>query len=266
MTFLCFGNVHAGNVDSIYESSEKTKKESQQPRSLLPSKEVEIPPVEIIAASNADERLFLLYLLKKMYWSFPSPDSQHQDIQNQISELRHRANRHHEDIKERNLDGTIAGLYEDFLAALDSYSAFLSKVGEIQNNAVARVEKESAESGFSAGYAGGSYAYKANSNGASGIDSIIGGAAVGLMSYLWDDYNKGKARDAAKQMALESTAQEFQKNLSTYIARAQNACLNLEEKYSWKRGEVGFDTRNDAPELLKIRFFRKKCAYRGERG
>ena len=73
------------------------------------------------------------------------------------------------------------------------------------------------------------------------------------MSYLWDDYNKGKARDAAKQMALESTAQEFQKNLSTYIARAQNACLNLEEKYSWKRGEVGFDTRNDAPELLKIR-------------
>jgi tetratricopeptide (TPR) repeat protein len=67
------------------------------------------------------------------------------------------------------------------------------------------------------------------------------GAAVAVVQYLWDDYNKGKERDAAKQQKLEVASQEFRNKFSTYIACAQNAALDLSQKYSWEKGEAGFD-------------------------
>jgi len=198
-------------------------------------------PIEINVATNADERLFLMNLLEHLYSELPKDVSNPQAVQTALGNLRYEANRHYEDIKQKNLDDRLASLYSDFLSAVDDYNALLVNYGKIESDAVARTEKESAESGFSAGFNGAETYADARDNGNSGSDALLQGAAVGIIQYLWDDYNKGKERDAAKQQELQEANQEFQNKFSTYIARSQNAAVDLSQKYSWEKGEAGFD-------------------------
>ena len=208
----------------------------------LPTKTpVVAAPIEINVATNADERLFLMNLLGHLYSELPADVSNPQTVQTTLGELRYEANRHYEDIKQKNLDDRLTSLYSDFLSAVDDYNALLVNYGKIESDAVARTEKESAESGFSAGFNGAESYADARDNGNSGSDALVQGAAVGIVEYLWDDYNKGKERDADKQQELQEANQEFRNKFSTYIARAQNAALDLSQKYSWEKGEAGFD-------------------------
>jgi hypothetical protein len=237
---LCFAVVSLMGL-AIYIRSEHRPSGSVATSSLFSRPAPDVPPVTVTPVANIDERLFLVRLLEELYSEWPTNVSQPQELQKTLGELRHRANRHYLDIKDRKLDGTIESLYSDYVSAIDTYTEFLASIGKIQGDAVARSEKESAESGFKAGYAGGAVGAEMSDNGSSGFDSVVGGAAVSLISYLWDDYNKGKVRDADKQRALESAAKDIQNKLSNYIAISQNAAVKLEKQYSWGKGEAGFD-------------------------
>ena len=61
-------------------------------------------PIEIQTATNADERLFLMNLLEHLYSELPANVSNPQTVQATLGELRYEANRHYEDIKQKNLD------------------------------------------------------------------------------------------------------------------------------------------------------------------
>ncbi|MEI7776474.1 MAG: hypothetical protein WCK17_17060 [Verrucomicrobiota bacterium] len=207
-----------------------------------PRTPAEAPAIAVKTTSNVDERLFLLRLLEELYFEWPSDASNPQQLQKVLGELRHRANRHYEDLTNRKLDDKLASLFADFLSAVDSYTSFLVSIGKIQADAVARAEKESAESGFNAGFAGGSIAAE--------NDDLLAGVGVAVISYLWDDYNKSKARDAARERAVNAAYQELRNKVSTYTARAQNAALAFAQKYSWQRAEAGFDEPPDQAERM----------------
>ncbi len=244
---LCFAAVSLIGA-ALYIRPEHRASGSVATSTLFSRPAPDVPPVIVAPVANIDERLFLVRLLEELYSEWPTNVSQPQEIQKSLGELRHRANRHYQDIKDRKLDGTIESLYSDYVSAIDVYVGFLASIGKIQSDAVARSEKESAESEFKAGYAGGTVGAQMSDNGSSGFDSVLGGAAVSLISYLWDDYNMGKARDADKQRALESAAKDIQNKLSNYIAISQNAAIKLEKQYVWGKGEAGFDESSQQAE------------------
>jgi hypothetical protein len=216
-----------------------------------PQSSVDVSPIEIKVSNNVDERLFLLHLLEELYKDWPTDDSNPQELQKALGEIRHRANRHLQDIAARNLDETLASLYEDFTSAIDTYIDFLAKIGKIESDAVAQAEKDSAESGFNAGVVGGATAIEAYNSGSSAVQSIFGAAAIAALVYFADDSNKSQARDAARERAVEVAAQDLQNKLSTYLARAQNAALELAKRYSWNSGEAGFDDYPDQARRIE---------------
>jgi hypothetical protein len=206
---------------------------------------VEIPNVAVVSAAHVDERLFLMRLLEELYSEWPTNVSNATELEKKLGELKHRANRHYEDIQQKGLDDSLASLYQDFTTAVDAYVAYLAEVGRIESGAVRRSEKESAESGFSAGTVGAEAGYEMYDNGASGFASVATAAVVAFGKYLWDDYNKSKERDVDKEQAVRTAYEQFNNTLSTYIGRCQSAALSLSEKYSWTRGEAGFDESPD---------------------
>jgi len=211
-----------------------------------------IPLVDVVTVENIDEQLFLLRFLEQLYSEWPTNISDPQTLQRAIRNIRHRANRHYEDIKQRKLDEALVLLYADFLNAVDSYTAFLADIGRIERAAAARAEMETTETGFNAGFIGGRAAADLNQRGNSDGDALLGGAAATALTFLWEDYNKAKVRDEAKQLAITEAHQQLERQLSTYLARCQNAAVNLTERYSWRQGEAGFETPTQA-RLSKTR-------------
>ena len=203
------------------------------------------PPMELPNTSTAktvDERLFLMRLLAFLSERLFEIKANSQQFQESLTSLRHTVNRHYLDVNERHVDETIVSLYGELLSAIDSYASFLADIGKIKRDAAARIGKETTESGFSAGYAGGAVAASSYNENESGSDAAIAGLATAAIAYLWDDYNKGKARAEAEQQAVAEAQKVLERKFSTFIARCQNASLTLTEKYSWNSGEAGFET------------------------
>lgn len=247
-------------------SSPSTSEVGKPPEQPVFSKSpVPIPTVEIPRVSEVDERLFLVRLLEEIYSEWPRDTQNRLAVQKALGDLRYRASRHHEYIGRHGFDPELKQGYEDVISAIESYTQFLARIGEIEAGAVARAEKEAAETGFNAGFAGGDTAFRLKDSGASGTNSLLAGAAVAGLSFLWEDYNKGKERDAAKQRAIDVSSRELNNTLSSYLARSQNMALELANRYSWTHGEGGFDRTseenarweelvkaNDAAGLLRV--------------
>jgi len=159
-------------------------------------------------------------------------------LQESLAELRHRASRFHEYVKDRDFDPKLTALYADCLTAIDTYTNFLADMGRVEREAVARVEKERAETGFNAGFTGGSTAAGEYHDGASGGDAALAGLAVGVVEWLLDDYSKGQARDEAKRAAVEAAGRELDAKLTAIRARLENAETDLAAKYEWGQREV----------------------------
>lgn len=199
--------------------------------------------VEVQPSKQIDERLFLMRLLERLHNDFPANASDPATFQNELGALRHRVNRLHEYLKERKLDDRITSLYADYLEVIDGYVEFLADIGKIERQAVARAEKEAAESGFQAGFRGGAAAAAVmNHPDATGSDALVGGLIVGAIDYFWSEYNKGQRREAAKQEVIDAAVRRLERKVSTALARAENAALTLTDKYGWAKGEAGFDT------------------------
>ena len=241
-----YGGSQQGGTNEKQANSEANEIVSPK---QIPTKE----PVVITTDPSSDERLFLVNLLVSMYNKLPNSQADGQSYQKTLGQLRFKANQRLEDIKQRNLDDTLAGMYTDFISVVDEYGNIFTQYGKIERAAVAREEKETMESGFNAGFSGGQRIATAHDNGDSGSSAIMQGAALAIGQFLWDNYNRSKERDQVKADALREANQQFQNSYSTYLAKAQNGALYLSQKYSWQTGEAGFDgsqTRRRDPFLL----------------
>jgi len=198
-------------------------------------------PINVRPRSDVDERLFLLRVLENMYTKFPV-ESDKAVLTKNLGDFRHQINRHHDYLMTKNIDTTLTSLYGDLLKSVDAYSSFLAESDWIEKDAVARAERESTESGFRAGVAGGGVAAELyNNQDYSGGDATLAGLATAAVTYLWDDYNKGKRRDAAKQQAVEAAIERLKNDRSRALARAQNSANDLADRNGWQKGEAGFD-------------------------
>jgi hypothetical protein len=216
---------------------DKTEKESGRPVATSS----DTSPVNTTTAANVDERLFLLRKLELFYSDWPTDTSNQRVTQEKLEQIRHKANRHLQDIKTRNFDETLASLYEDFLSGVDAYLDFLSNIGKIEEAAVARAKKDAIASGTAAAKKGVDTRSKLSGAGTESTNAFLGALIVGGITYLSEENGKKNARDNAKKAAVASEAQRLKNKISTNLARVQNAAISFTKEYSWKKGEAGFD-------------------------
>jgi len=213
---------------------------------------VDIPVVEVVPAKNVDERLFLMSLLEELYLDLPRNASDLDGLQKDLDALRNRAELVKQHIQAKQPDDALASLYEDYLSEIDDYRTFLSDVGKINRDTEIRASQDMANVQDALGAVGagvdvGSFAHD---NGASDSNSILLGTAVTFFGSLLQQYNKEQARDSDQQAAINASSQEFKNKFSTYMARAQNAALDMEQKYAWNRGEAGFDETPEQDDAM----------------
>jgi hypothetical protein len=192
-------------------------------------------PVEVVVAAEVDERLFLLRRLERLYQDWPSDFSDLDALENAIAELRGRVHRYCEYVKDKDLEPRLTSLYADVDGAVESYGAFVAEVKKILKDAQTRAD---------GGSSGSSIAASALSGG--GWESI----AIGVGMSLWESYKDAKAVSEATQQAVQAAARDLDKKFTDALSRAQNAAIQLSEKYGWRRGEAGFDLPREQEERL----------------
>lgn len=217
---------------------------------------------DLTKSTPVDERLFLLQLHAELpnLQDFSGTDPA--QIEQTLAQWRQRLLIHGTDIEQRKLDDTLAELYHRQIKLVDKISEYLGQIGVIEKKATESQAKNLLSSSYQAGFAGVSAGLSvsealAKQNQINGItdqsttpEGIIAGAAVGLLSFLVDQYQKDQAVDAERQKAFESAHLELARFVSQYEAACEVGALRLSEKYGWPKGAA--PTPPKAEELAKI--------------
>ncbi len=240
-------------------SSPNSKSTPKSQASLIPllSSEVQPPlppsgPIEIKVDPEVDERLFLLRVLDDLYHQFPSAQSDPKVIESELGRLRFQGTKFKLYIKNKNLGGSLADLYDDFVAAVDAYGEFLATIDRIERTAVHQAERDAAETGFEAGLKGGSVAADAYNQGRSGGDSAALGILVTVASGAFDFYQKNQQLQEAKEQAAMQAIKIFKDKISTNQAQLEVVAADLTSKYGWKKGETGFGDEVEETQMAKF--------------
>jgi len=201
--------------------------------------------LKVEPAPNVDERLFLTYVANDLHAECPALSGDGQQVQQELAAWRLQASRFQEYVKDRNFDPKLTSIYADLLTTIDLYTDFLASTGRIEREAVEHVEQEREKTSFDAGYTGGSVGYGAYENGASGGDAIWSALLTGAVQWLLEDAAKGQEIDKTKRQDIEAAGQQCRAQVTTIIARLNNAEMDLASQYGWGKGEV---RSSDPPE------------------
>ena len=160
-----------------------------------------------------------------------------------VTETREYVKKHHAD------DELLAG-YDKLLGTLDAYKVYLVELGRIENSANEQHADESSQAIASAGKnevsAGSAMSYF----GASNRQSIAAAGAAALGTWVWENHQKGKARNEAKTQAINSARNKFSEALASYQSLCRQTAQRLTSKHGWQPGEAGFD---ESDEYLSTR-------------
>lgn len=148
-------------------------------------------------------------------------------------------------VKEHGSDDELLAAYDKLLGTLDAYKVYLAELGRIQKSADDRLANESFQSGYSAGRNGAMAGFAASDYGASTRQSIAAAGIAAAGTYLWDIYQKGQARNAAKTQAVDTARSKFGQALDGYQASCRQIAQRLTTKYGWQPGEAGFEESDD---------------------
>lgn len=207
--------------------------------------------IPIKAAPNVDERLFLMNVLETLYGEMPANLQDRVVAERALAALRRRGGRFHEYVSSKNLDPALTQLYADLLATTDDYIDFLSRLGQIDREAVIKADQELNKVSASAGFTGGLVAAETRNRGASGGKAAMSGLIAFGLQALLEGLSKQQVLDEAKRRAFEAAGQELQRRVAPREARLQNSAAAMSEKYGWLRGEVGFDETSEQAERLQ---------------
>lgn len=189
----------------------------------------EIPKIEISAAPEASEPLFLIRLIEELYMEWPETVDQEKNLQAKLGDLRDRSYLHCENIKGRKLEEPLAPLYDKFLTMVRAYINSLDDAKLINKKATEGRGWDFAQGvgGIATGAARVFFAGDV----IGGYSNVTGGAASAL--------RPGSARTEEKEKALSGILRQRDENLSNFIGSLQNAAFMLTDKYNWPKGAAG---------------------------
>ncbi len=196
------------------------------PASSVPT---EIPKIEIAAAPEASEPLFLIRLMEELYMEWPETVDQGKSLQAKLGDLRDRSYLHSENIKGRKLEEPLAPLYDKFLTMIRAYINSLDDAKFINKKATEGRGWDFAQG--VGGIAAGAARVFFVGDMITGYSTVTGGASGA--------FRPGEARTAEKEKALSGILRQRDENLSNFIGSLQNAAFMLTDKYNWPKGAVG---------------------------
>ena len=100
--------------------------------------------IEVKAAPEVDERLYLLRKLEMIYESWPKPES-HPDLaafEAAFGKLRETAQRYYDHVSNKGLDARLTSLYEDLVSAVDTYEACYKHLLKVRGEAQTMAQKD----------------------------------------------------------------------------------------------------------------------------
>ncbi len=223
---------------------------------IVPSSSAQLPPPPVAARTgdsplklavrpDVDELLFLVRALESLYDQWPSPAGNRETLKASIGKIRRKAHQSAQYLKEKNLDQTIASLYEDLAVMLDRYEEAVAEIDRISREGAALVEHQRNEDLTGASLNGGFLAGSAYAKGASGREAIAMWAGVTLVDYLVKNAGKAGQVEEAKRAAIAKICRDYETRYSSTVARAQAAAIALTEKYKWASSEAGFNMSLD---------------------
>lgn len=194
-----------------------------------PNPPAAIPKIEITAASEANESLFLIRLLEELYMEWPETVGQGRSFQAKLGDLRDRSYLHSENIKGRKLEEPLAPLYDKFLTMVRAYINSLDDAKFINKKATEGRGWDIAQG--VGGIAAGAARVFFVGDMVTGYSEATGGASGA--------FRPGEARTAEKEKALATILRQRDENLSIFIGSLQNAAYMLTDKYNWPKGAAG---------------------------
>jgi len=196
-------------------------------------------------AVDVDERLFLLRALDDLRRQVPFAEPNPVILANRLAELRHSATKLQLHIRNKGVDKTLAELFGDFIAALDTYTQFLVDIQRINKESVADAERALAETGINAVQRGVEASQFAKGIGSSNNHAAGVGIVAAIVSASFDAHQKDQALRDSRNAAIEQGATRVANAFSAFEAHAEIVAAELTSTYGWKRGEAGFDDSND---------------------
>ena len=202
--------------------------DTASPSAPAPAAPTEIPKIEITAAPETSESLFLIRLLEGLYMEWPETVDQ-KNLQAKLGDLRDRSYLHCENIKGRKLEEPLAPLYEKFLTMVRAYINSLDDAKFINKKATEGRGWDVAQGmgGIAAGAARVFFAGDV----IGGYSTATGGATGA--------FRPGETRTVEKEKALAGILRQRDENLSIFIGSLQNAAFTLTDKYNWPKGAAG---------------------------
>lgn len=226
------------------EQAKPTANSNKSVASTEPPKKVVI---DIVASPQADERLFLLRVLETMYEQWPAADSSPAEFAATMARLRRQALQFKQHAIDAELDRELPELFSDFVTALDAYTQFLVAIDRIEKSTATQSTADEFGSGFNGGVAGRVTFDAMRAGDYSGKQAAGAALAVGLVSYLFDSWQRAEARDAAKQQLVAQELQKASDAIYSSLLRAQNQARALEVRHAWQKAEAGFELAPDQP-------------------
>jgi len=196
------------------------------PASVVPA---EIPKIELAAAPEASEPLFLIRLIEELYMEWPETVDQGKSLQAKLGDLRDRSYLHSENIKGRKLEEPLAPLYDKFLTMVRAYINSLDDAKFINKKATEGRGWDFAQG--VGGIAAGAARVFLVGDMLTGYSDVTGGASGA--------FRPGETRTAEKEKALTGILRQRDENLSNFIGSLQNAAYMLTDKYHWPKGAAG---------------------------
>lgn len=207
---------------------------------------------DIKPKADLDENLFLVRVLESLYEQWPSDVSQPDKFVAAAVELRKKAIRFKEYIRQdEKRDKELADRFDDFISALDSYTDFLANINIIEAKAERQLNKDSFASGFKSGLAGGeTFCTLSQSEDISSGDAAVASIIVGGLTYAIDAWDKANQRDIAKKKAIESEAKRIGDKIQAFLLQAQTTARLLAKKHGWSDSEIGWELSDEHAKLF----------------
>lgn len=214
-------------------------------------------PDEITTSPEVDEQLFLIRALEWQYDAWPSLDLPPEEFALTVTDLRTRALRLRQHAKDQRFDASIIAMYGDFIESLDTYLHFLSRIEDIEAQAVIQASEDGFQSGFKGGYAGGAAYAGMKGQDASTAEAAVAALLIGGATMAFDAWSQSEERDRAKAEAVAQAAQVVDDTIRTALYRAQSLSRTMADKHGWKRSEVGFELGTNRFERLNAMIARE---------
>ena len=204
--------------------------------------------INVLAGPEADESLFLLYLLPNCYAQFLSNQSapKEQDGRDGIVEVKALAQRVIQRGDDSSQDKRVTRLYSDFLTMVDAFEKskqdLQQRLGTLRKQSVWQNFKSGVLSGVTVGAA--YYKLKELNQDTPGQDSSNAATAAGValattaMDMVWEGYKSISAADEAEKAAISAQHAYLDRLVSEIDARSKNTTEAIVSERGWKDVEI----------------------------